>query len=226
LAKLVLARIFEPELMDSADEAEEYDRIDHREVNERFVADFLSARRLAVTASRVVVDVGAGTARVPIALCRAWNGSRVLAVDMATSMLRVGVENVRGTTFSSRIICTLADARRLPLADGAAPFVISNSLIHHIADAGTVLEEMCRVTATGGVLFVRDLFRPESDAAVEQLVSRYAAYETPVQRSLFEASLRAALTCDEVRDSVSRLPLRDATVVATSDRHWTLRAIR
>jgi ubiquinone/menaquinone biosynthesis C-methylase UbiE len=145
---------------------------------------------------------------------------------MATSMLRVGVENVGRARFDSRILCTQADARRLPLADGAAPFVISNSLIHHIADAATVLHEMARVTAPGGVLFIRDLFRPDSDADVEQLVSRYAAYETPVQRALFDASLRAALTCDEVRGIVSRLPLRETTLIASSDRHWTLTAIR
>jgi ubiquinone/menaquinone biosynthesis C-methylase UbiE len=222
----LLPRVLEPELMDSVDEAEEYDRIDHQMVNERFVADFLSAARTSVTTSRVVIDVGAGTARVPIALCGAWAGSRVMAVDMATSMLRTGVKNVRRATLDSRILCTLADARRLPLPDGAAPFVISNSLIHHIADVETVLREMTRVTAPGGVLFVRDLFRPATAGDVEQLVSRYAAYETPLQRALFDASLRAALTCDEVREVVGRLPLRHATVVASSDRHWTLTAIR
>lgn len=223
----MLTRVLEPELMDSAAEAIEYDRIDHQAVNDRFVADFLAViRRTPAATPRLVVDVGAGTARVPIALCQAWSGSHVMAVDMATSMLRVGVENVRRATFDSRILCTRADARRLPLADAAAPFVISNSLIHHIADVETVLHEMSRVTAPGGVLFIRDLFRPEADADVERLVSRYAAYETPVQRALFDASLRAALTCDEMRDIVGSLPLREATVVATSDRHWTLNAVR
>ena len=70
-------RQLEPELMDTADDAEEYDRIDHRDVNERFVADFLvELSRLDGVRPRdgyvAVLDVGAGTGRIPLAMCRAW----------------------------------------------------------------------------------------------------------------------------------------------------------
>lgn len=223
-----MIRTLEPEVMDSAEEAEEYDRIDHSAVNERFVADFLVAvqRRGALGSRPLVVDVGAGTARVPMGLCQQWTDCIVWAVDMATEMLRLGVRNVRLSRLDSRVLCVRADARRLPLSDGEAPFVVSNSLIHHIPDPLPVLTEMCRVAAPGATLFVRDLFRPETDADVERLVATYATYETPAQRALFAASLRAALTVDEVRAMVERLPLKNATVVASSDRHWTLVATR
>jgi hypothetical protein len=42
------------------------------------------------------------------------------------------------------------------------------------------------------------------------------------QRALFDASLRAALTVDEVRALVGPLGIAPAAVQATSDRHWTL----
>jgi ubiquinone/menaquinone biosynthesis C-methylase UbiE len=219
----VIPRTLEPEVMDSVDEAEEYDRIDHSVVNERFVGDFLSAVAARPRAVRpLVVDVGAGTARVPLVLAAAWRECAVVAVDMAGEMLSVGVRNVRESRFDSRVLCVRADARRLPLSDGAAPFVISNSLIHHIPDPLPVLTEMCRVAAPGATLFVRDLFRPETDAEVERLVSTYATYETPAQRALFAASLRAALTVDEIEALVKTLPLQNATVVTSSDRHWIL----
>ena len=226
----MLTRVLEPELMDTAEEAEEYDRIDHRLVNDRFVADFIAAvdahRGGAVLRRPLVVDVGSGTARVPVALCGAWSHCVVMAVDMAAEMLRLGVAHVRHAQLASRVLCPQANARRLPFRDGAFPFVISNSLVHHLPDPASALSEMCRVAEPGALLFVRDLVRPVTTAAMEQLVSTYAAYETPVQRGLFAASLCAALTLDEMRVMVEPLPLERVSVVASSDRHWTLTATR
>ena len=39
-----LARVLEPEVMDSTDEARDYDAMDHGEVNRRFVDDLLAAQ--------------------------------------------------------------------------------------------------------------------------------------------------------------------------------------
>jgi ubiquinone/menaquinone biosynthesis C-methylase UbiE len=223
----MLPRVLEAEVMDSAEEAEEYDRIDHSTVNERFVADFLAAvQRRTQDRRPLVVDVGAGTARVPMVLCQEWRACVVSAVDMAAEMLRLGVRNVRRARLDRRVLCVRADARRLPLSDGMAPFVISNSLIHHLPDPLPVLNEMCRVAAPGAMLFLRDLFRPETDADVEHLVATYAAYETPAQRAQFTGSLRAALTLDDMRGLMNQLPLVNATLVASSDRHWTLLGTR
>lgn len=223
----MLPRVLEPEVMDTEEDAEEYDRIDHRTVNERFVSDFLSSlRERPVPVPPVVVDVGAGTARVPITLCRSWQDCLVFAVDRASSMLDVAVANVREARLGSRILCPLADARRLPFRDNSLPFVISNSLIHHIPEPLPVLREMCRIAMPGALLFLRDLFRPEAEGDLAGLVGTYAMYETASQRDLFAASLRAALTIDEVRSFVSQLPLDAVTVRATSDRHWTLTATK
>jgi hypothetical protein len=53
-------------------------------------------------------------------------------------------------------------------------------------------------------------------------VTTYASGETPRQRDLFEASLRAALTLDEVRVMCRAHGLPEGAVTQTSDRHWTL----
>ena len=83
------------------------------------------------------------------------------------------------------------------------------------------LAEMARVTVSGGALFVRDLLRPENDAAVRHLVRQYAGGANTHQRQMFEDSLRAALTLEEVRALVVPLGFDLATVKQTSDRHWT-----
>src|SRR5215204_3827463 len=63
----MLIRILEPEIMDSADDAREYDAMDHSAVNEQFVTDLLAT----LTASPLrILDLGAGTSQIPIELAR------------------------------------------------------------------------------------------------------------------------------------------------------------
>ncbi len=64
-----MKRQLEPELMDSPAEAVAYDQMDHAEVNRRFVDDLLDA--IGTTEGELtVVDLGTGTAQIPIELCR------------------------------------------------------------------------------------------------------------------------------------------------------------
>jgi hypothetical protein len=99
-------------------------------------------------------------------------------------------------------------------------------MLHHIADAAGALATWWSALAPGGLLFVRDLLRPETDAAVAVLVERWAARDTRRQRALFEASLRAGLRADEVAAAVAPLGIDPSSVRVTSDRHWTLAARR
>ena len=225
----MVERVLEPEAMDSADEADEYDRMDHAAVNAAFVADLLSAVASA-SHSRLrdgfVIDVGTGTARIPVELCRRESSCRVVGVDLALEMLRVGRQNVTDAGLTGRVSLQHARVTALPFRDACAPVLMSNSLIHHLPDPAAAFGEMYRVAAPGGVVFVRDLFRPASRSELDHLVRVHAAAATPAQRQLFADSLHAALTLDEVRGIVGTLPFSTASVEATSDRHWTLVAIR
>ena len=62
----MLPRVLEPEVMDSAEEASDYDAMDHSHVNRLFVTDFLTIWKGA----NPILDVGTGTAQIPIELCR------------------------------------------------------------------------------------------------------------------------------------------------------------
>jgi ubiquinone/menaquinone biosynthesis C-methylase UbiE len=216
----MLPRTLEPEVMDTLEEAHDYDAMDHSAVNRVFVADLL-----AVWDGRgLVLDVGTGTAQIPIELCRQHPTARVTAVDLAEHMLVIGRHNVERASLADRITLEHRDAKRMPYADGAFGAVISNSIVHHIPEPRLVLAEMARVTAAGGLLFVRDLLRPADDAAVERLVDLYAAGANDHQKEMFGASLRAALTLDEVRGIVAGLGFEPETVRQTTDRHWTWQA--
>lgn len=216
--------------MDTAEEAADYDSMDHSEVNRRFVDDFLSAvraspiRDLLHNESRPVqiLDLGTGTAQIPIELCRRPVCCKVTAVDLAGEMLALAARNVAAAELESRIELKRADAKSLPDADATFDAVISNSIVHHIPQPADVLPAMLRVLKPGGLLFLRDLLRPGSYAEVDRLVALYAADANPHQQSLFRASLCAALTLTELRDLLATVSLPAESAIQSSDRHWTI----
>jgi ubiquinone/menaquinone biosynthesis C-methylase UbiE len=217
----MIPRVLEPEAMETAEEVRQYDAMDHSAVNDRFVADFLWAH--GPCRGGEVLDVGTGTARIPIALARADGQARVLALDLSATMLEQARINIADVGLSSRITGRQGDAKSLLNVFGDSVFegVISNTIVHHIPDPAPVLEEIARLVAPGGTVMVRDLARPPTQAEVARLVATYAANETPEARALFEASLNAALTLEEARTLIDRLGLAGYELTMTSDRHWT-----
>jgi ubiquinone/menaquinone biosynthesis C-methylase UbiE len=218
----MIPRILEVEAMDTEAEAAAYDAMDHSAVNAKFAADFISA----CPTDGPVLDVGTGTALIPIELCRHRPATRILAVDLAESMLVRARANVAAAGLLDRIDLQQVNARALPCADGTFPAVVSNSIVHHIPEPGPALAEMVRVCAPGGTVFVRDLCRPDTEAELARIVGLYAANDTPYQRQLFADSLHAALTLADIRDLVASLGFSADSVAMTSDRHWTFVGVK
>lgn len=227
----MLTRILEPEVMDTEAEAVDYDRMDHADVNRRFVHDLLEAAgasgldlvpTVPLNGRIRVLDVGTGTAQIPIALCQDGANVTVVAADLARHMLRVAAENLGRAGLCGQVELALVDAKALPYSDGAFAVVMSNSIVHHIPEPLVVLREMQRVLAPGGVLFVRDLLRPCDLSEVDHLVSQYAGEANAHQQAMFRDSLRAALSLGELKDLLQTLGIGAHCLHQTSDRHWTL----
>jgi SAM-dependent methyltransferase len=235
----MLPRVLEPEVMDTAQEAIDYDSMDHVAVNRLFVTDLLFAALGAglpigdeteeADESNVhwveILDLGTGTAQIPIELCRRASNVRVVAIDLAAEMLHVAKLNVELASLRDRVMLQLVDAKELPFETRRFDAIMSNSIVHHIPEPASVLAEAVRVVRRGGLVFIRDLLRPENDAEVRHLVALYAADGNDHQRSMFDDSLRAALTLSEIRALVATLGFPANTVRQTSDRHWTWSAI-
>ncbi|MDZ4688633.1 MAG: methyltransferase domain-containing protein [Planctomycetaceae bacterium] len=223
----MLPRVLEPEVMDAESDAADYDAMDHSHVNRVFVADVLSvwcAGRTPNESAPTAFDAGTGTALIPIELLQqGWTGS-VMAADAAPSMLELARRNVERAGYRDRIESVLRDCKAPPEAAGSFDLVMSNSIVHHIPQPAGVLSECWRILKPGGLLFVRDLFRPDDAATVDALVRQYAGNDNAHQQMLFRDSLHAALTVAEVQALIEPLDIPRSAVQATSDRHWTLSA--
>ena len=224
----MLTRILEPELMDTADDAREYDAMDHSAVNAQFVTDLLATLtgwslqrpvNAPQHASLAVLDLGAGTAQIPIELARRAPHVHITAVDAASTMLAVARKRRRARS-SGRVSLIHADAKQLPFDSASIPVVISNSIVHHIAEPGLVIAEAIRVSAPGGLLFHRDLARPNDAAELPISWKPTPAMRHPTNRDSLpircapHSHPRNARPRDQVR-------IRPDTVRMTSDRHWT-----
>ena len=228
----MLKRTLEPEVMDTQAEAIAYDDMNHREVNERFVEDLLafldeSGATFEPEESDFceILDLVTGTARIPILLCEALPAARIFGVDLSVEMLEVAKLNIEISSNTDRIMLGLCDAKKLEMDDQRFNAVVSNSIIHHIPDPRSTFAEAARVCQAGGMLFFRDLLRPDSDEEVKALVAQYAGDEADHARQMFDDSLRAAFTLSEIADYVAELGFSPDTVQQTSDRHWTWQAI-
>lgn len=213
----MLPRVLEPEVMDTPEEAADYDAMDHAAVNRLFVEDFLAVW----DGAGPILDVGTGTAQIPIVLCTHHPTAEVVGIDLAEEMLRVGRGNVARAGLAGRIRLEWVDAKAMPYPSDRFGAVMSNSIVHHIPEPAWVLAEMVRVVRPGAVLFVRDLLRPPDRTTLDHLVRAYAGEANAHQQQMFADSLHAALTLDEVRALVGALGFAPETVQATSDRHWT-----
>ncbi|WP_287129818.1 class I SAM-dependent methyltransferase [Candidatus Cyanaurora vandensis] len=212
---MALPRIPEPEVMD---EALAYAAMDHGGVNRQFVQD------LALAEPRLGrwLDVGTGPAQIPILVCEHFPTVQLVAVDAAPAMLLVAQKQVQAARLSERIELVQADAKHLPWSSKSFTTIFTNSLLHHLPDPRPCLQELKRLLAPGGLIFLRDLIRPRNAVMLQQLISVHTAQDSNEQRKLFADSLWASFTLDEVQQLAAWVGLTPVQLSQTSDRHWTL----
>ncbi|WP_333457290.1 methyltransferase domain-containing protein [Microcoleus sp. Pol10D4] len=212
-----MQRVLEPEVMDSLEEAIEYDSMDFTEVNAAFAQ---SAAALGPVFGNVL-DAGTGTARIPIAISQLRRAWKLTCIDLSPNMLKVGAQNVEKAGVRSQINLELIDAKAMPYPDSYFDMVISNSIIHHLPDPLPFLQEVKRVLKPQGAIFLRDLLRPEKPEIRDNLVNLYAGDCNAHQKQLFSDSLQAAFTLDEVEEMIQNAGLDGLRIYESSDRHWT-----
>ncbi|MEG3862773.1 class I SAM-dependent methyltransferase [Microcoleus sp. herbarium12] len=212
-----MQRVLEPEVMDSLEEAIEYDSMDFTEVNAAFAK---SAAALGPVFGNVL-DAGTGTARIPIALTQLRPEWKLTCIDLSANMLKVGEQNVEKAGVRSQINLELIDAKAMPYPENSFDMVISNSIIHHLPDPVPFFQEVKRVLKPNGAIFLRDLLRPLDETIKDNLVQMYAGDCNSHQKQLFGDSLQAAFTLDEVEAMLETAGLDGLRIYESSDRHWT-----
>jgi 2-polyprenyl-3-methyl-5-hydroxy-6-metoxy-1,4-benzoquinol methylase len=214
-------RIPEPELMTGVAQAAAYAAADFAVAHQTLVDDFV--RRFPADLARDglrILDLGCGPGDFTVRVARAVSGATVVGVDGAAAMLDAAdpILAIAGDV-ASRV--TLRQVR-LPdavLAGERWDAVVSNSLLHHLADPAVLWDTVRDCVSPGAPVFVSDLRRPATEEEADALVARHAGDAPEVLRRDFAASLRAAFRPDEVRVQLATAGLDGLVVEVVSDRH-------
>ena len=116
---------------------------------------------LALTGRERVLDLCTGTADLAIAARTARPGAaRVVGVDFAGAMLRVGRDKLQRRRLDAAIALVRGDATRAPVGDASVDAVTMAFGIRNVEDAGAACGEIHRVLRPGGRLAILEFAIP------------------------------------------------------------------
>lgn len=110
---------------------------------------------LAPDTMPLVLDVGTGTGRLPLALCQhaAFEG-HIVGLDLSSQMLAQAVTKMTENGFDDYVTWVRSPAERLPFADGAFDLVTCLQTLEFTPQPEATLAELVRVLRPGGVLLL------------------------------------------------------------------------
>jgi demethylmenaquinone methyltransferase/2-methoxy-6-polyprenyl-1,4-benzoquinol methylase len=107
-----------------------------------------------------VLDLCTGTADLAIAAIHAVPSARVVGVDFAGAMLRVGLGKLQARHLAHRVSLVRGDATRIPVRDGWADAATIGFGIRNVADPDAALRELARTIKPGGRLVILEFGEP------------------------------------------------------------------
>ncbi len=213
--EIFLKRIPEAELMEGPEQALAYAEADFSQANSMFLRLFSTAFPDFSGRARVL-DLGCGPGHILIDFAKKFSGCTCLGIDGSAAMLNHGRAMAQGAHGSTVAL----QCRRLPLADdfGTWQVILTNSLLHHLADPAVLWQTITKVATPGAQVLVMDLFRPSSEEAAAAIVEKYSGNEPQILQDDFYHSLLAAYRVEEVKEQLHEHGL-DFACQEVSDRH-------
>ncbi|RJQ16126.1 MAG: class I SAM-dependent methyltransferase [Nitrospiraceae bacterium] len=212
-----MKRIPEPDLMDDVVQAKAYAEADFSEPHEAFVNHF--KLRYPDFMSGEVLDLGCGTCDVIMRFARVFPQATILGVDGARAMLDIGMQEVNRKGLVRRIKLKKCKLPCPELSGMRFDAVISNSLLHHLADPLVLWHTVSKYAKPDAPIFIMDLLRPNTVELAKGFVQQYAADAAPDLQNDYYNSLLAAYRVEEIRQQLDITGFRYLNVEVVSDRH-------
>jgi len=164
----------------------------------------------ALEPGAALMEVGCGNGVSTALLSETFGPRRLAAFDYDPSMVDRARRRLRCLSPNSPVELTVADATRMPFADGEFDAVFEVGVVHHVPDWRAALREAGRVLRRDGLLF----FAEPSRGRLMRGLYRFIPHD---KGSMFSAQELVAALSDaglELRVPLTRLPLWDIAGVA------------
>jgi demethylmenaquinone methyltransferase/2-methoxy-6-polyprenyl-1,4-benzoquinol methylase len=197
------------------DVAQRYDALNHlmslgRDRRWRQIA----ADQARLPAGGRVLDVGAGTGDMALALLRRWPQRTVVGVEPAVEMMRVG----RHKAGAEEVHWAQGNGFHLPFPDARFDTVVSAFLLRNVADVPGALAEQCRLVRPGGRVVCLEMTWPRTPG-FRALFRLYFAHLMPAITGILSGqpaayrylprSVQRFLTPEELKAAMERLGLEN-----------------
>jgi SAM-dependent methyltransferase len=214
-----MKRIPEPELMNDEEQALAYARADFSEPHNMVIRLFGETFGLKGITG-YVLDLGCGPGDISFRFARAYPDCIVHGIDGAEAMLNCGrklLADFQDITGRVELIQGFLPGAALPRAK--YDLIISNSLLHHLADPLVIWKTIRQYAVPGAPVAITDLNRPASPGEARRLVEKYSGNEPEILKKDFYNSLLAAFEPDEIRMQLKEANLNCLKVTEIGDRH-------
>jgi demethylmenaquinone methyltransferase/2-methoxy-6-polyprenyl-1,4-benzoquinol methylase len=119
-----------------------------------------AVRSLRLSGRETVVDLCTGTGDLALALAKSGGAARVVGIDFAGAMLRLGLGKIRRAGLSPRAVLARGDAMRLPLPSASADGLTIAFGIRNVQDPAVACRDCFRVLKPGGRVAILEFGTP------------------------------------------------------------------
>ena len=222
----MMKRTPEPELMEDEEQVLAYAEADFEAPHSHFIS-LLEAFLEGQAVKGHVLDLGCGPGDITFRLAEVFPDCIIHGLDGSDAMLRCGRKRLaRSSHLHDRIRFVQGILPNAALPRDRYEAVISNSLLHHLADPQVLWKAVKRWAQPEAPVFIMDLIRPDSPDQARQLVDTYAADEPGILKRDFYNSLLAAFVIDEITSQLATAGLGHFSVEQVSDRHVVVSGYR
>ncbi len=150
---------------------------------------------------KTILDVATGTADLAIQAMH-LNPEKIVGVDIAEEMLRIGRKKLERMGLASRITLRRGDSQQLPFSDGAFDAALVAFGVRNFEDLQAGLREIRRVLKKNGALVVLEFSKPRA-FPIKQV---YSFYSRQILPRVGSAVSRNAGAYRYLPDSVAAFP--------------------